>query len=457
MLSILLGLTAFGFAEESETEVPTSATVNIPFEKYELDNGLEVILSEDHSVPFVQVNLWYDVGSKDEVAGKTGFAHLFEHLMFQGSANHDTEYFAPLQPIGAQINGTTSFDRTNYFEGVPSEYLPLALWLESDRMGYLLPALTDAKLANQQDVVRNERRQRYEIRPYGMVWVWLFENLYPEGHPYNIPTIGKHEDIENANMDDVQAFFKKWYAPNNASLVICGDFDPTEAKGLVEQYFGEIPRGEDVQSLTEVSAELTEEKIVYKEDPRAPQSKVFMAWLTPPMMQEGDADFDVFSSIFADGKDSPLVQSLVYDKRVAQDVEAFQYSARLQGQYIISATVAEGHTTEEVVAALDEVIKEVKANGVSAEDVEISKLNWEKRFYEGLQSISRKADALNSYNTHLGDPGFVQKDLERYLAVTPDSIQQALDTHLHLDKRVVLHINPPSPESSADESSEVTK
>lgn len=457
MLSILLGLTAFGFAEESETEAPSSATVNIPFEKYELDNGLDVILSEDHSVPFVQVNLWYDVGSKDEVAGKTGFAHLFEHLMFQGSANHDTEYFAPLQPIGAQINGTTSFDRTNYYEGVPSEYLPLALWLESDRMGYLLPALTDEKLANQQDVVRNERRQRYEIRPYGMVWVWLFENLYPEGHPYHIPTIGKHEDIENANMDDVQAFFKKWYAPNNASLVICGDFDPAEAKTLVEQYFGEIPRGEDVQSLTEVSAELTEEKVIYKEDPRAPQSKVFMAWLTPPMMQEGDADFDVFSSIFADGKDSPLVQSLVYDKRVAQDVEAFQYSARLQGQYIISATVAEGHTTEEVVAALDEVIKDVKANGVSADAVEISKLNWEKRFYEGLQSISRKADTLNSYNTHLGDPNFVQKDLERYLAVTPESIQQALDSHLHLDKRVVLHINPPSPESSADESSEVTK
>lgn len=457
MLSIFLGLTAFGFAEESETEVPTSATVNIPFEKYELDNGLDVILSEDHSVPFVQVNLWYDVGSKDEIAGKTGFAHLFEHLMFQGSANHDTEYFAPLQPVGAQINGTTSFDRTNYYEGVPSEYLPLALWLESDRMGYLLPALTDEKLANQQDVVRNERRQRYEISPYGMVWVWLFENLYPEGHPYHIPTIGKHEDIENANMDDVQAFFKKWYAPNNASLVICGDFDPAEAKTLVEQYFGEIPRGEDVQSLKEASAELTEEKVIYKEDPRAPHSKVFMAWLTPPMMQEGDADFDVFSSIFADGKDSPLVQSLVYDKRVAQDVEAFQYSARLQGQYIISATVAEGHTTEEVVAALDEVIKDVKSNGVSAEAVEISKLNWEKRFYEGLQSISRKADTLNSYNTHLGDPNFVQKDLERYLAVTPESIQQALDTHLHLDKRVVLHINPPSPESSADESSEVTK
>ena len=459
MVNLLLGLGTLGWADESTEQPPVqeeTVTLSIPYEKYELSNGLDVILSEDHSVPFVQVNLWYDVGSKDEVTGKTGFAHLFEHLMFQGSANHDTEYFAPLQPIGAQINGTTSSDRTNYFEGVPSEYLPLALWLESDRMGYLLPALTDEKLANQQDVVRNERRQRYEIRPYGMIWVWLFENLYPEGHPYHIPTIGKHEDIENANMDDVKDFFKKWYAPNNASLVICGDFDPEEAKALVEQYFGEIPRGDEVQSLTEASAVLTEEKIVYKEDPLAPQSKVYVAWLTPPMMKDGDADLDVMSSIFADGKDSPLVQSLVYEKQIAQDVAAFQYSARLQGQYIITATVAEGHTTEEVVEAIDEALTELKANGVTAEDVEISKLNWEKRFYEGLQTISRKADVLNSYNTHLGDPGYVQKDLERYLEVTPDSIQSAINTHLH-DKRVVLHINPPSEEATKEEASEESK
>ena len=448
MLNLLFGLTTLGWADET-VEQSTGPELSIPFEKYELDNGLDVILSEDHSVPFVQVNLWYDVGSKDEVEGKTGFAHLFEHLMFQGSANHDTEYFAPLQPIGAQVNGTTNFDRTNYFEGVPSEYLPLALWLESDRMGYLLPALSEDKLANQQDVVRNERRQRYEIRPYGMTWVWLFENLYPEGHPYHIPTIGKHEDIENANMDDVKAFFKKWYVPNNASLVICGDFDPAEAKDLVQKYFGEIPRGEEVASLRDIEpATLTEEKVIYKEDPIAPQSKVYIAWLTPKVLGDGDADLDVFSSIFAEGSDSPLVQSLVYDKQVAQDVGAFQYSARLQGQYIITATVADGHTTEEVVAAIDEAMVKMKETGVKAKQVEISKLNWEKRFYQGLQTINRKADMLNNYNTTIGDPGYVQKDLERYMAVTPESIAKAVDTYLHMDKRVVLHITPPAPEES---------
>ena len=276
-----------------------------------------------------------------------------------------------------------------------------------------------------------------------MTWVWLFENLYPEGHPYNIPTIGKHEDIENANMDDVQAFFKKWYVPNNASLVICGDFDPAQAKDLVQKYFGEIPRGEDVASLRDIEpAVLSEEKVVYKEDPRAPQSKVYVAWLTPKVLGEGDADLDVFSSIFAEGTDSPLVQALVYDKQVAQDVDAFQYSARLQGQYIISATVADGHTTEEVVEAIDEALASIKETGVTAEQVEISKLNWEKRFYQGLQTINRKADILNNYNVTVGDPGYVQQDLERYMSVTPESISTAVNSYLHMDKRVVLHTLP---------------
>lgn len=424
-----------------------TVSVNIPFEKYELENGLDVILSEDHSVPFVQVNVWYDVGSKDEEAGKTGFAHLFEHLMFQGSANHDTEYFAPLQPIGAQVNGTTSFDRTNYFEGVPSEYLPLALWLESDRMGYLLPALTPEKLKNQQDVVRNERRQRYEITPYGMVWVWLFENLYPENHPYHVPTIGKHEDIENANMDDVKAFFAKWYVPNNATLVICGDFDPAQAKELVAQYFGEIPRGADVQSIKDAPATLSEEKIIHKEDPLAPQARVWVAWLSPKMLAPGDAELDVFSSIFAEGKDSPLVQSLVYEKQIAQEVEAFQYSTTLQGQYMISASVAEGHTTDELVAAIDEALAKIQQTGFSQEQVDTAKLNWEKNFYESLQTINRKADILNSYNLHTGDPGYVAKDLERYLSVTPESMQQTIQTYLPKNKRIVLHVHPATAET----------
>jgi zinc protease len=434
-----------------EESVNQDNIIDLQIEKYELDNGLDVILSEDHSVPFVQVNLWYNVGSKDEEEGRTGFAHLFEHLMFQGSQHHDTEYFAPLQPIGARINGTTSFDRTNYFEGVPSEYLPLALWLESDRMGYLLPALSEDKLSNQKDVVRNERRQRYEIRPYGEVWPWLFENLYPEGHPYHVPTIGKHEDIENATMDDVQNFFVKWYVPNNATLTICGDFDPEIAKKLVKQYFGSIPRGKDPSPVLEAPAELTEEKIIRKEDPLAPQSKVWIAWLTPKLYAKGDADLDVFSSVFADGKDSPLYKYLVYEKQLAKDVNAYQYSTRLQGQYMITATASEGHTTDELVEAIDTVLQNFKETGTTDEDVSIAKVNWEKRFYESLQTIANKADMLSSYNTMTGNPAFINDDLNRYLAVTPESVLTAATTYLQPDKRIVLHVTPAEKTSSEPE------
>lgn len=414
---------------------------NIPFEKYELENGLEVILAEDHSVPFVQVNIWYDVGSKDEVEGRTGFAHLFEHLMFQGSANHNTEYFQPLESIGASVNGTTSFDRTNYFEGVPAEYLPLALWLESDRMGWLLPALTEEKLDNQREVVRNERRQRYENTPYGEVWVWIFENLYPAGHPYNVPTIGRHEDLEAATLEDVNAFFEKWYAPNNATLTICGDFDPAEAKTLVSQYFGEIPRGEDVQSVTSAEAGLTEEIIVYKTDD-VPHPRLWLAWITPALYADGDADMDIISSLLSDGKDSRLYKTLVLDKQIAKDIEAYQYSARLHGQYMIEATPAEGHTTEDLLAEIDAILAELKASGPSDEEISVAVLNWEAGFFDGLQTISSKANMLNSYNTFTGDPGFISQDLERYRSVSRDSVTEALNTWLPADRRVVLHVKP---------------
>ena len=413
----------------------------IPFEKYELDNGLEVILAEDHSVPFVQVNIWYDVGSKDEVEGRTGFAHLFEHLMFQGSAHHNSEYFQPLESIGASVNGTTSFDRTNYFEGVPAEYLPLALWLESDRMGWLLPALTQEKLDNQREVVRNERRQRYENTPYGEVWVWLFENLYPAGHPYHVPTIGRHEDLEAANLEDVNAFFEKWYVPNNATLTICGDFDPVEAKTLVEQYFGEIPRGEEVQSVTAAEASLTEEVIVHQTDD-VPYPKLWIAWLTPALYADGDAEMDIISSLLSDGKDSRLYKTLVLDKQIAKDVEAYQYSARLSGNYMIEATPSEGHTTEELLAEIDAILAELKETGPSEEEISVAVLNWEAQFFDGLQTISSKANMLNSYNTFTGDPGFISQDLNRYRSVSRDSVAAALNTWLPADRRVVLHVTP---------------
>jgi zinc protease len=419
-----------------------AATVEIPHERYELPNGLDVILSEDHSVPFVWVNIWYDVGSKDEKPGRTGFAHLFEHLMFQGSAHYDDDYFKPLQAVGAEINGTTNFDRTNYFEGVPAAQLPLALWLESDRMGWLLPALTDEKLQNQKDVVRNERRQRYEVPPYGMVWVWLFEALYPPDHPYHVPTIGKHEDLAAATREDVSTFFQTWYVPNNASLSIVGDFDPAEAKKLVELYFGEIPRGADVSSLKERPAVLTAENVVRKEH-KVPDPKVWVAWLSPKLFAPGDAEMDALSLVLADGKDSRLYKRLVIDKKVAKSVSAYQFSAALQSQFIVEATAAEGRTTDELVREIDAVLAELREKGPSPDEVVIARTSMERGFWESLQTISGKADLLNNYNIRTGNPGFIGQDLARYTALTAPALHEVARAVLVADKRVVLHVNPP--------------
>jgi zinc protease len=441
LLPLLLLASAPGLADS--TAAPPSAPT-IPFEKYELGNGLDVILSPDHSVPFVQVNLWYDVGSKDEEAGRTGFAHLFEHLMFQGSQNMDDDYFVPLHRIGAQVNGTTNLDRTNYFEGVPSEQLALALWLESDRMGFLLPALTEEKLQNQKEVVRNERRQRYEITPYGEVWVWLYENLFPPTHPYHVPTIGRHEDIDAATLDDVKAFFRKWYVPNNASLSICGDFDAAEAKELVARYFAGIPRGAEVQSVRSASASLDREVVVRKTDD-VPHQKVWVAWHSPALFQPGDAELDVVSNVLADGKDSRLYTALVREKQVATEVNATQVSARLGSIYLVSATAATGRTSDEVVREIDAVIAKLRAEGPTPDEVAVAKTNWEANFYGGLGTIAAKANQLNSYNVLVGDPGFLAQDLQRYLDTTQAGIHEAVRTWLPADKRVVLHVSPEAP------------
>ena len=371
---------------------------------------------------------------------------LFEHLMFQGSEHHDDEYFIPLQRIGARINGTTNFDRTNYFEGVPSEHLPLALWLESDRMGWLLPALDEDKLKNQQDVVRNERRQSYENRPYGMVWMWLFENLYPEGHPYHVPTIGKHEDIEAATLEDVKAFFRTWYVPNNATLSICGDIDPEETKALVEQYFGSIPSGPEPSPVLEAPAELSSEVIVRKQDD-VPHQKVWIAWLTPKLYAEGDAEMDILSSVLSAGKESRLYSALVKEQRIAKSISAYQYSARLQSQFIVEATAADGHTTDELVASIDAVLEEMGTNGVTEAEVDVAKTNWEADFYDGLLTISRKANQLNSYFMITGDPGFITTDLGRYQTVTVDSVERAYEANLGA-ARVVLHVTPETEEGT---------
>lgn len=415
----------------------------IPYEEYTLPNGLEVILSPDRSVPFVWVHAWYEVGSKDEAPGRSGFAHLFEHLMFQGSEHMNDDYFQPLQKIGGQVNGTTNLDRTVYFEGVPSAYLPLALFLESDRMGWLLPALDEAKLQNQKDVVRNERRQRYETPPYGEAWPKLLESVWPAGHPYHIATIGKHEDLEAARLEEAKDFFRQWYLPNNASLAIVGDFDPAEAKRLVELYFGEIPAGPEPRVTTATAPKLEGTKRVVVEK-AVPFPKVWVAWVSPALYAPGDAELDLLASILTDGDDSRLTRRLVREERIAQDVSAYQTSNRLGSMFVIEATAASGHTVDELVASIDDELAKLRASGVSADELDLVRTGWEVSFYGRISTIQGKAEALNGYNMVTGTPGYLSQDLARYRAATPATVSDALRTWVPADSRVVLSFVPPA-------------
>mgnify|MGYP002816814254 CR=1 FL=1 len=406
---------------------PTSASAQedpeIPFEKYELDNGLDVILAQDTSTPIVYVSVWYHVGSKDETEGLTGFAHLFEHLMFQGSLSVEGEYFEPLQKVGASINGTTSFDRTNYFEGVPARHLPLALFMESDRMGSLLPALDQAKLDEQRDVVKNERRQRYENPPYGEAYKDMMAALYPEGHPYHHVPIGSHEDLTAASLDDVKTFFSTWYVPNNASLVISGDFDPMVAKRLVKENFGGIPRGPDPVRREVQTASLSADKVIRQYD-EVPEQRVWMAWHSPSFYAPGDADLDILSSLLSDGKESRLYQRLVKEKKLARSINASQQSGLYGSRYVIQASAAPGHSTDEVVAEVMAVLEELQADAApTTAEVESARAGFERHFFENLQTIQGKGETLQSYNMFQGDPGYMKNDLARYRAVSPDTVK----------------------------------
>jgi zinc protease len=322
-IPVLAGLAGVLGSAGSAPGAVTSAPprVDIGFEKYTLPNGLEVILREDHRLPIVAVNLWYHVGPANETAGRTGFAHLFEHMMFQGSGHVDDDaHFKLLEGAGASmINGTTDFDRTNYMEDIPSNQLELALWLESDRMGFLLDRLDQAKLSNQQDVVRNERRQSVENAPYGLVEEEVFHQLFPQGHPYYASVIGSHQDIQAAKLDDVKDFFRRYYAPNNASLAIVGDIDVAKTKTLVEKYFGTIARGSAVPPVDAKTPPITaERRAVVKDKVELP--RVYMDWMTPPIFKPGDAEADVTARILGGSKASRLYKSLVYDKKIAQAV-----------------------------------------------------------------------------------------------------------------------------------------
>jgi zinc protease len=417
--------------------------VNIPSTRHTLDNGLDVLLHEDHACPIVAVNIWYHVGSKNEQPGRTGFAHLFEHLMFEGSQHHDHGFFQPLQGAGATLNGSTNADRTNYWEVVPAGALELALWMESDRMGYLLPALTDAKFTNQRDVVLNERRQNYENRPYGLAPMALLAALFPAHHPYHWTTIGDVADLQAAKLDEVRAFFRRYYHPANASIALAGDIDPEQALALVERYFGEIDPGERVEPI-HVDASLPGDARIHFED-RVELPRLYLAWHTPAMFAEGDSDLDLATDLLANGKTSRLYRRLVFDERLATDVSASQNSREMMGYSQVTATAAPGHTLAEIERVILEEIARLSADGPTDEEIERGRVQAEAQFMFRLQTVGGfggKGDQLNAYNTFVGDPDFFTRDLKRYQQVTPASLRAAVARDLPGRRRVTLSIVP---------------
>ena len=417
--------------------------MTLSFAKHTLANGLDVLLHEDHMCPIVAVNLWYHVGSKNERPGHTGFAHLFEHLMFEGSEHHDRGYFKPLQGAGATLNGSTNADRTNYWEVVPSNTLELALWMESDRMGYLLPALTEAKFSNQRDVVLNERRQNYENRPYGLAPMALLSALFPPDHSYHWTTIGEVADLHAVQLDEVQAFFRRYYHPANASLALAGDIDPEEALALARAYFEELEPGEPADPV-DAPAPLANDVRIFFED-RVEVPRLYIAWLTPAMFAEGDADLDLGTDLLANGKTSRLYRRLVFEERIATDVSAAQNSREIAGYTQITATAAPGHTLGELERAIMEEVARLAADGPTEDEIERGRVQAESQFMFRLQTVGGfggKSDQLNAYNVFLGDPEYFDRDLARYHDVTSESLQGAIARYLAASPRVTLSIVP---------------
>ena len=453
LAAVVLGLAVPALAQAPQAP-PASAPqqqqpgLDIPFQKYTLKNGLEVILSVDRKLPVVAVNVWYHVGAIDEQPGRTGFAHLFEHMMFQGSKHvGDDVHIAMLEQLGANdLNGTTNFDRTNYFETVPSNHLETALWLESDRMGFLLDTLTPEKLKTQQEVVKNERRQGYETAPYGLAREKLWHALFPQPHPYYGSVIGSMEDLDAASVDDVKAFFRTWYAPANATLAVVGDFDVEKTKALIEKYFGSLPSGPKPKQPTIAPVKLTKEVEIRHDEQVATLPLVYIAWHSPAFYKEGDATADVLATVLSDGKASRLYRRLVYEKQLAVSVSASQQSLGAQSVFAIQAVASPGVSTDTLKREIDAVLDEVRREGVTPEEIARARNRYETRTLSGLQSIGGfggKADTLQGYNHFLGNPDFLAQDLDRYNHVDSAKVKAFATQVLAPNERVVVHAVPP--------------
>lgn len=404
--------------------------LNLPYQKEKLSNGLEYILYQDKSIPLVSVNIWYKVGSAYETKGKTGLAHLFEHMMFQGSENVQKEmHFRHIQEAGGTLNGSTSTDRTNYFEKLPANYLELALWLESDRMGYFLPALTQEKLNNQKDVVKNERLERYDNQPYGLAWEILNFNIFPQGHPYSWSTIGYLTDIESYTLDDVKNFFNQYYSPDNACLVVAGDFEINKTRELIEKYFGSIKRTNNRHTPELMQFELKEVVTLEHKD-NVQLERLYLAWKSEELFGLHDASLEIAADILSGSKNSRLFRRLVFEKQIAQDVVAFQYAGRFGGRFVIVSTARPGSSLDEIKNIIFEEINNAMQNGVNENELIKSKNGVKSQFIFSMQNLDTIADHLNYYNFVLNEPNSFQFDLDRYNNVSSNSIKEALNKYL---------------------------
>ena len=424
--------------------------VTIAFEQHKLSNGMDVILHEDHTIPLVAVNVWYHVGSKNEEMGRTGFAHLFEHVMFEGTKHHNRSHFEPLQKAGANLNGSTTTDRTNYWEDVPSNYLELALWLEADRMGFLLDGLDQQKFDVQRDVVKNERRQSYENRPYGMAHWHLQSALFPLPHPYHWMTIGSQEDLDAASLDDVKEFFQRFYGPSNASIAIAGDFHTGEALDLVNRYFGDLAPSESVPRVGRQDSLLSGRIDIEMRD-KVTLPRLYIAWPAPPEGHPDDAPLELYQAIMSDGLSSRLHRSLVYEKQIAQHAFIRYVPSEIAGQLIVQVTAAEGHSLEEVETAVEEELQSIHRNPPTDEEIARSRNRIEATHFRQLARIGGfggRADQLNHFNVFESDAGLINTSLDRCLAVQREDILRVAGTYVS-DNQVRLRVLPETPLSAA--------
>jgi zinc protease len=409
--------------------------------EYKLKNGLRVIMHEDKSTPIVAVNVWYHVGSKNEAPGRTGFAHLFEHMMFQGSKNYDADYFTPLQEAGANINGSTSSDRTNYYQVVPSNFLELALFMEADRMGGLLEAMTQEKLDNQRDVVKNERRQRVDNVPYGTAGERIGEIMFPKGHPYNWSVIGSLDDLSAASMEDVKSFFRQYYVPNNASLVIAGDFNPKQARAWVEKYFGPIERGtQTINRPNPAQPKLEKETRVTVEDTLAPLPRVSMVWHGVRQGHPDEAALDMLGSVLSSGRGSRLQSNLQFGKELVQNIFAGNGTREIAGTFSVTATARPNKSLEEIEREVNAEIERIKNAPPTADELARALNQIESGTIFGLQTVLSKADALNRNAVFFGKPDLFQQELDKYRRVTPADVQRVARDYLTANRLVMTYM-----------------